>query len=1044
MQYLANVLPVEADRWRLTNATISDGVMSLDTNGSASISLTHDDVQFTPSSFKVYIKYTGVYDELSPSIYARLVIKDTDKKYQVFTVPFQVESSSILGTTMQAELITAVEDFSNLIFQITAEEPVEVLEWRLFPSAGIETSTLNTIETLLPHFIYYFNEDAISVDEHETEIVNLPFAMGSASNLSNHLLFSYVASADCLMHIRIKYDGTPEPYTPITVQVQAGPGYVGIPHSLLQVQAAAHLISVTVALEASAVGSSPTLSIPSKAIRYTCEGRGILGGASGEYPHAEVSDTYDYPVLVVGNIQAYTLATAALDEPLEADVEDSYVYTDTLYTALDVTVGIPDTPTSQLGSALNWYFNSSYSSDISIIGDIILTDNGLTFNNGIGEGIAVHAAEAPVEDYIPLINGAKIDATMSPAVRVVFSTDGTQWYTVDENNNWQEISLTIADISASGILPAQLNNITSQMFKALLDSTDGSKFRVAVYISSLDPSTTFVFKSLTLFCSVDTSNIQLEAPTISFAISEPYKARVHWTIPGTHAFKAKVYYGETTEFGDTIEMPLGSTFCEISGLDNRKTYYFAVSALGYGKESALSNVVSVIPSLPLPRILNHLTYPSSIMLQWYTVGITYDYYNIYVGTTDDNMEVYDTTTEHSILLTGLPNNVEYHVAVTGVQGEDESLYSTIFTARPMLPVLTIDSVDSDTSSITLTVSHADYDGYVKYRAYYDTNPDTLEHYADSSTSTIVIPDLEADTQYYIYAVGVTETEESTPSDMTYTITSDPVLFTTLGHTGPTPPTQEDADAQYTQTVEVIDGIQKYTIPITGTYRIIATGAAGGKGSGAFDDEKCLGGYGAIIPGDFELNANDDLYILVGQKGTDSGLTSGDGTTGAGGGGTYVAVYDEDSTYMLFGTIPVRMLVVAGAGNGGGDAAHGGVAGSNALLSPGTDTGYLTRDFSGGGFNQYRNNANSGKSFTAGGAAATYVYTRSGTSSSPGFGGGGSNTDDGAGGGGGGYLGSYCGATFGGGSYSAGEYMTRRLNTERTNGQVSLKLIRRNT
>ena len=33
--------------------------------------------------------------------------------------------------------------------------------------------------------------------------------------------------------------------------------------------------------------------------------------------------------------------------------------------------------------------------------------------------------------------------------------------------------------------------------------------------------------------------------------------------------------------------------------------------------------------------------------------------------------------------------------------------------------------------------------------------------------------------------------------------------------------------------------------------------------------------------------------------------------------------DDSQTDMLFGTIPVRPLIVAGAGNGGGDAAYSG-------------------------------------------------------------------------------------------------------------------------
>jgi len=208
------------------------------------------------------------------------------------------------------------------------------------------------------------------------------------------------------------------------------------------------------------------------------------------------------------------------------------------------------------------------------------------------------------------------------------------------------------------------------------------------------------------------------------------------------------------------------------------------------------------------------------------------------------------------------------------------------------------------------------------------------------------------------------------------------------------------------------------------------------------DTRCLGGFGAIISGEFNLTAGDELYMLVGNKGTDNTQTSGDATTGAGGGMSVVAIKDDTQTDMLFSTIPVRPLVVAGAGNGGGDANYSGVAGADALLDEGTNDGYLSNGYSGGGYRQYRNSSYCGKSFLEGGDAATNTYTRSGNSSTAGFGfgGGGSNLDDGAGGGGAGYRGSYRGASFGGSSYNAGENPTAALNTERTDGIIKIKLI----
>lgn len=1047
MEYLANVLPVDPKSWTLSNATMTKDLIKLEANGTASTTLTHDQVQFTPKAFKVTVKFTGEFDEFSPAAFAKLLIKDKDKKYQVFTAPFQVTSRTSTAYFMQAELITNVADFDTLIFQFNTEEYVEILEWKLYPSSDVDKNTLNTIESLLPQFLSTFNENAITISTSETEIVNLPFAMGEAGNLSCHLLFSYVVETSCRMIITIKVDGSPEPYAPIVLQAQEGPGFVGIPHSFLQVQAAAHLVSVTVRLEAyeDSTGTSPKASIQAKAVRYTCEGRGILNGQGGEYPHAEVSETYeDYPTLKLGLIQCSTTCEVTTSEYTNIDNIERYTYPGVDIEELGYTADIPIAAVKAFGATEYWVYDSSKADMIHITGNVVLTSTGLTFENGVGEGIVTYDALYPTEDYDPLINCVDFTASGTPNIRFAFSTDGSNWFVTDETNTWQAINLTMSEMSSRGIIPAQLATLDSEVFKALFERGGAKKLTIAVYMVSSYQQTSFTLNNIVVYYSTDESNLPLLAPVITFAIAEDSKARVHWQAPTGQPRAIKLYYGESVDFGQTLQSDVGATFCEVPDLSNRTKYYFAAATLGYGRESELSNVMSVVPTTPVPRFLVCEADISKITLQWQIVGAVYDSYNVYLGTSEDNLVLHTNTTEMQTVLENLQNNVEYFVALTGVKPDEESWFSEIRTARPLLPVLVISDVNTGQTSVMMKLNlpdrYAEYEGYTKYRVYYGTDPEVLTDYIEVTDTNVSVTNLVTDTQYYFYATGLTETEESTPSDAVSAATDSSLKFTTLGHVGRDKPTQADADAQYEQTVEVTSGIQKWIVPETGRYLISATGAAGGKGGGVLTDTRCLGGFGAIISGEFNLTAGDELYMLVGNKGTDNTQTSGNATTGAGGGMSVVAIKDDTQTDMLFSTIPVRPLVVAGAGNGGGDANYSGVAGADALLDEGTNDGYLSNEYSGGGYRQYRNSSYCGKSFLEGGDAATNTYTRSGNSSTAGFGGGGSNLDDGAGGGGAGYRGSYRGASFGGSSYNAGENPTAALNTERTDGIIKIKLI----
>ncbi len=115
----------------------------------------------------------------------------------------------------------------------------------------------------------------------------------------------------------------------------------------------------------------------------------------------------------------------------------------------------------------------------------------------------------------------------------------------------------------------------------------------------------------------------------------------------------------------------------------------------------------------------------------------------------------------------------------------------------------------------------------------------------------------------------------------------------------------------TQYFNETGGIQEWTVPSNGTYRIEAQGARGGDGNNG------SGGAGARIITDIDLSINDKLRILVGQHGGDRG--SGSNLTGAGGGGTFVTKY----VATLSSTQQSDIIVIAGGGGGSGSASGGG-------------------------------------------------------------------------------------------------------------------------
>jgi len=196
-----------------------------------------------------------------------------------------------------------------------------------------------------------------------------------------------------------------------------------------------------------------------------------------------------------------------------------------------------------------------------------------------------------------------------------------------------------------------------------------------------------------------------------------------------------------------------------------------------------------------------------------------------------------------------------------------------------------------------------------------------------------------------------------------------------------------------------DGIQLWTVPVTGTYRITAAGGRGGQGNSGTP------GLGAIMQGDFSLVINQKIKIAVGQTASSTGF-------GGGGGGTFVV----NNTVGAATTSDILVI----AGGGGSSAGSGGPSQpqfTNATLSDPANssaswTQFLTDNNGGtggngggsfggqgGGGGFLTNGANAegigGKSFLNGLAGGP----NPGFGQAGSFGGGGSTRQFGAGGGG---------------------------------------------
>lgn len=292
-------------------------------------------------------------------------------------------------------------------------------------------------------------------------------------------------------------------------------------------------------------------------------------------------------------------------------------------------------------------------------------------------------------------------------------------------------------------------------------------------------------------------------------------------------------------------------------------------------------------------------------------------------------------------------------------------------------------------------------------------------------------------------------------------------FTNAGQTGPTGPSQSQLDTAYNNTtlagqVTSDNGIQLWTVPFTGTYRITAYGAQGGDFN---NGDVCCGGRGAIMSGDFTLTQGQQLRILVGQRGGERSGTSSNAGTGGGGGGTFVATSNDTPLIVAGGggaagvsnntnsnastetsgrSGTAASFGHGGTNGGGGGAAVGGAGGNGS--TPGGQGSSCSYGSGGGGF--YSRGGHNcvgnapqigGQSFVAGGAGGAADTTRNGVAGGFGGGAGVGHRAPGGGGysGGGGDAGS--GGGGGGGSFNDGTNQSNSVGHS-GHGRVTIQLL----
>ena len=284
MQFMANVLPTELARWEITSGSMTEERIMLNAGGSAEVALQVDELAYVPKAFKVRIRYDSDTDWHEPNILAVMKGRYEDGSRIHVVVPLNATGSYFEENV--SENIVFVHNAPYRTFQFIiqndSEDPINITAFELLPSIDMDSGQEQTIEALLPQIVYSYNFSAVTVQAGtEAQIIQLPVAISRATNLMAYLSVTGTCVDDTITCI-LKFDGTTVKAFPIQQTFVEGSFHFGIPAIIPFVTEGSH----TASLHLSTASGAASVNIEDAVL--ILEGKAILGGASGEYPHAEV------------------------------------------------------------------------------------------------------------------------------------------------------------------------------------------------------------------------------------------------------------------------------------------------------------------------------------------------------------------------------------------------------------------------------------------------------------------------------------------------------------------------------------------------------------------------------------------------------------------------------------------------------------------------------------------------------------------------------------------------------------------------------------
>ena len=305
MDFMQNILPASNERWKLTSGSLTEKSMRLPAHATASCALDLEDLAYIPKAFQLKVTHNAYSSWRTTKPKFQLEIFYSDATVATVIWPFDLTRLESTIVVTESIAFVASKTYDSMRFSIIndQENELEVFTHELKPSIDMDETLYNNIEGMLPQLVYAYNPSSVLVPAGvETQIAQLPVSVNTDTHLLLHSTVTGQVASAGVMSCTIKLDGSKVKSFPVRQVVAEGDFYFGIPSLLAFVTAGPHLVTVHLT---SSVGDA---EVPEEGAILVLDGKGILGGASGEYPHAEVAEQMTVEVAYTDTEQEVSLS----------------------------------------------------------------------------------------------------------------------------------------------------------------------------------------------------------------------------------------------------------------------------------------------------------------------------------------------------------------------------------------------------------------------------------------------------------------------------------------------------------------------------------------------------------------------------------------------------------------------------------------------------------------------------------------------------------------------------------------------------------------